>query len=317
MTFQTPYLFSNGHLETIAPHIFRRPTKPNFSRERLELNDGDFLDLDWLQNGNSKVVVLSHGLEGSSNSKYIRGLSDYLSTRGFDILAWNARGCSGETNRLQHMYHSGLSQDLSAVVSSFIDKNSYDEVYLVGFSMGGNITLKYLGEQGSRTHKKIRGAVAVSTPVQLAECADVLAEGFNKVYTWRFLASLYKKLELKSRKQKDFSVDFKKLRRVRNFREFDGIITAPFNGFRDANDYYKQSSSIHVLKDIHIPTLILNALNDPFLSDESYPYQEVGENEFLTMECPEIGGHVGFRQKNTPAYWSEQRIHAHLSLGKE
>jgi len=288
--FKPPFLLGNGHLQTILPVLLPRRINITYERERLELEDGDFLDLDWSRSGHGRVAILLHGLEGCTDNGYMRGMAAALNATGWDALAWNFRGCSGESNRLPRFYHSGETGDIAAVVRHA--STNYSDIVLVGFSLGGNVVLKYLGE--AKPHPAVIGAVAISTPVDLASSARALDQRRpNKIYLGRFLQTLIKKVEAKAGIfPREFDVSG--IRSIKSFQEFDDRYTARLHGFRDAEDYWRQSSSRQFLPGINVPTLLLNAKNDPFLTPESFPFAEAGQSRFLTLEAPESGGHVGF-----------------------
>ena len=306
-SYQPPLLFGSAHLQTIFPTLFRRLPAHNLQRERITTPDGDFLDLDWSVGNSKQLAILSHGLEGSSQRVYMLGMSRALRQAGIDTLCWNFRGCSGEMNRKLHFYHSGFTVDLQTVIRHAIEAGDYQEIYLIGFSIGGNITLKYLGEQGDELPSRIRGAVAFSVPCDLASSAVELAKPANKIYMRRFLKQLHLKIKAKIETFPG-EIDDKDYHLIRDFRQFDDQYTAPLNGFRDAEDYWQQSSSKFYLKDIRCPALLVNALNDSFLSDDCYPVAEARNNPYLHLEMPAKGGHVGFVQFNRQnIYWLEKR----------
>ncbi len=306
-TYEPNLLINNGHVETVLPYFFRYLPPVNYQRERIQTDDGDFLDLDWIKKNNKKLVILSHGLEGCSQSSYNIGMSWFLAKHGYDVLVWNHRGCSGEPNRLKTSYHSGFSQDLKFVIEYVINQRQYSSIDLVGFSMGGNITLKYLGEEGDRVPSQINRAVAISTPVSLTDCSRALSKGISRIYTKNFIFRLVRKLEAKKKKFPDLNVNTKKLKRLWSFKKFDDQFTAPLYGFKNAEDYWEQSSSLPHIKSIRRPSLILNALNDPFLAGQCYPTDLVKDLEFVHLETPARGGHVGFPQKGLREFWSEKR----------
>ena len=304
-----PSNLGNGHLETLIPYLFRPTKKQFYERERIDTPDNDFLDLDWVKGGHKNLVIISHGLESSSHAKYVQGTADHLRQNGFDILAWNYRGCSGELNRTIKCYHSGASYDLATVVEHVLESTNYEAVYLVGFSLGGNLTLKYLGEESTELSKKIKAGCVFSTPCYLKTASHELASGFNKVYTQNFVSTLRQKVYDKEEMLKESGFDTSVVKKLKDLPAFDDFFTAPLHGFKDADDYYEQCSSKYFLKDIKVPTLIVNAANDPFLSKECYPYEEVEENPCLDLEVPEHGGHVGFYQRSRGnVMWSEARI---------
>jgi hypothetical protein len=303
--FRPPPFLCNGHIQTVLPMLLRRRLNVVFERERLELNDGDFLDLDWSRTGGSKLVILSHGLEGCSDDRYNLGMASVLNAAGWDVLAWNLRGCGEEMNRLPRLYHSGETGDLGAVIRFAATK--YPRIALIGFSLGGNLTLKYLGE--TSPHPAIIGAVAISVPVDLAAAARALDRHWsNRIYRRRFIKSLIAKVEIKARAFPDH-FDTSRSRVIRTFQEFDDRYTAPIHGFRDAADYWQRSSAQQYLHRIAIPTLLVNASDDPFLTPKCFPFAEAERNPCLFFEAPNSGGHLGFIDLARGAEpWSERRV---------
>ena len=282
-------------MQTILPVLLHRRLAVAYQRERLELPDGDFLDLDWARFGekNPRLAILTHGLEGDANAGYIRGMAAALGAAGWDALAWTLRGCGPEPNRLARFYHSGETRDLAAVIAHAAAAGNYPRVALVGFSLGGNVTLKYLGETAP-PHPAIVGAVAISVPVELAASAARLDQQLgNRVYLRRFLRTLVEKVEAKAARFPG-QFDLAGIRRVRGFQEFDDRYTAPIHGFRDAADYWRQSSARQFLPTLRVPTLLVNARDDPFLAPECFPFAEAEANPCLFFQAPNHGGHVGF-----------------------
>lgn len=302
--FAPPFFLRNGHVQTILPALLGRKARPVYKRERLETSDGDFLDLDWLRAGHSRLAILSHGLEGSSSDSYIRGHAATLQAAGWDVLAWNFRGCSGEMNRLLRFYHSGETTDLAAVITHA--EPAYAQIAPVGFSLGGNMLLKYLGE--GTTHPKIVAAAALSVPIHLASSAQNLDERrMNRIYLGRFMRALVGKVESKARHFPE--LDVRGARGIRSFAEFDDRYTARVHGFRDAMDYWTQSSARQFLPGIRVRTLLLNALDDPFLDENSFPFAEAGANKNFHFEAPPHGGHIGFVENiSAGPTWAERRV---------
>jgi predicted alpha/beta-fold hydrolase len=301
--YKRPALLFNRHLETIYPALFRKIPAITCTQKRINTPDDDFLDLDWYTPGSKKLVIISHGLEGNSQRAYVLGMVKAFTAIGYDVLAWNYRGCSHELNRKARFYHSGATDDLNTLVEHAWSLNQYKEINLVGFSLGGNLTLKYLGEQHS-SGRLIANAVAISAPLDLASSCNELAKAANWLYVKRFLISLKKKVTEKA-KVMELPIATN-LDSISTLREFDDQVTAPLHGFQDAADYYKKNSSLPYLNTIPNRTLILNALNDPFLSLECYPKKI--DNARITLEFPEHGGHVGFTAfKQNGLYWSELR----------
>lgn len=313
-SYVPPKLFSSGHAQTVFPTLARCVRGVRYTRERLELRDHDFLDLDWSLAGATRarrVVIVSHGLEGDSKRVYVTGMVRAMNRGGWDAVAWNFRGCSGVPNRMFRLYHSGLSEDLEAVVHHV--RKWYDVVVLVGFSLGGNLTLKYLGELGDTAPSKgIRGATVFSVPCDLGSSSDRIASAENRFYMRRFLQDLKGKILMKAAQYPEkISVDG--FERIRTFREFDDRYTAPMHGFRDAADYYQQCSSGPWVPSIRVPSLLVNALDDPFLTKECSPVDAARQSPDFHLELPGQGGHVGFVDfQRGGDYWSESRAREFL-----
>jgi len=304
-TYQAPFWLPGGHLQTIVPALARKAPQVTCQPERLELADGDFLDLEWFNEGRSRLAILCHGLEASAAATYIQGMAEALIRRGWDVLAWNYRGCSGEMNRLPRFYHSGASEDLQAVVEHALATHPATELDLIGFSLGGNMILKYLGERSDHS-PRLHRAVTFSVPCDLACSSKTLGTLFNRsVYMKRFIDSLAGKIRAKQPMFPDL-LDPAGLKGVRTFKQFDDRYTAPLHGFRDAEDYWARSSSRQFLSRIRIPTLLVNAANDPFLGPGCFPREEAEASDFLHLEIPATGGHVGFFGGG-PEAWVERR----------
>lgn len=291
-------------MQTVLPVVLRRRLPIEFRPERLELPDGDFLDLAWSAQGRGKLAIITHGLEGCADADYIRGVGTALNAAGWDALAWNFRGCGAELNRLPRFYHSGETGDLGCIIEHAA--RQYSQIVLVGFSLGGNVTLKYLGE--GQVHDAVCAGIAVSVPVDLAASARALDSRWsNRIYLKRFITTLVAKVEAKAVRFPEH-FDIAGVRKIRSFAQFDDRYTAPLHGFRDAEDYWTRSSARQYLPRITVPTLLLNARNDPFLTDESFPVAEAEGNPHLFLEMPESGGHVGFLDlANGLERWSERR----------
>lgn len=330
-SYKPPLFFSNGHLQTIFPHFFRKVKGVNYLRERIDIGvqnfsfapgvqahpstaaDPDFLDLDWSLIGAERVAIISHGLEGNSGRSYVLGMARALNRAGWDVLAWNFRGCSGEPNRQLRSYHSGATEDLQAVVSHVISRKRYQQIALVGFSLGGNLTLKYLGERVEAVDARIKSAAAISAPCDLAGSSRRMAQPANKIYMRRFLKMLHQKIRAKMEILPG-KLDDAGFEKIKNFKDFDDRYTAPLHGFASAEDYWEKCSSRQFLPRVAVPTLIINARNDPFLSEECFPIEEARRNPHVFLEMPESGGHVGFVEFNSAEeYWSERRAVEFLS----
>lgn len=306
--YNPSFLFKNGHLSTIYAGKLRKITGFKQKRERIDLADGDFLDLDWstASNPTQKVVLLIHGLEGNAQRTYITGSAKQFNTNGYDVCAINLRSCSGAMNNLFRSYHSGATEDLDAVVQHILNAKTYSEIYIKGFSLGGNLTLKYLGEDRILP-KEIKAAVAVSVPCDLHSSLKELLKPINVMYALRFKKHLVHKLKIK---QKLFPqlISEEDIIKVITLKDFDDIYTSRAHGFKDALDYYKQCSSINFLPNINIPTYILNAKNDSFLGPECYPVQEAQNSKYVHLEISKYGGHVGFYGKNNCTYSEEKAV---------
>lgn len=311
--YRPPLFFSNPHVQTILPSVFRKVKDVSYRRERINTPDDDFLDLDWSEVGSNRVSILLHGLEGMSDRAYIRGMARALNRGGWDVVAMNFRGCSGECNRRLRFYHSGDTGDLETVVAHVIARGAYTEMALIGFSLGGNVVLKYLGERGNRVRTEIRKAVAFSVPVDLAAGSARMSLPSNRIYMKRFLKMLHEKIRMKMEIMPG-QLDDDGYHTMRTFKEFDDRYTAPINGFRDAEDYWELSSSKPFLNDISVPTLLVNAADDPFLPEECFPVDQARANPSFYLEIPSHGGHTGFMAFNArKEYWSESRAVAFLN----
>lgn len=303
--FAPPLWLRNGHVQTILPVLWKRRHALAPVRERVELPDGDFLDLDWLRAGAQRLAILSHGLEGNSRNNYMRGSAEALHAAGWDVLAWNYRGCSGEPNRLLRFYHAGDTGDLRFLVERAA--REYARIAVVGFSLGGNVTLKYLGE--TPPHPAVGVGVAVGAAVDLQSCVRRLDRLWdNRIYLHNFLGPLLARIEHKARIFPG-QLDTRGLRSVRGIEEYDDRYAGPIHGFAGADDYYARSSSRQFIPCITVPTLLLNARNDPFLSPACFPVEEAEASAHFFLEAPESGGHLGFLDlRRGIAPWSEQRI---------
>ncbi|MVN77895.1 alpha/beta fold hydrolase [Hymenobacter sp. HMF4947] len=309
-TYRPAAYLANGHLQTILPSTLRRVPEVQYQRERLELPDGDFVDLDWSRAGSAPAVrvgVISHGLEGDSQRPYVRGMARALNRAGFDALAWNYRGCGGETNRLLRAYHLGDTADLAAVIRHAIEAKGYSKVYLTGFSAGGNVTLKYLGEAAALVPPQVQRAAVFSVPTDLKASSVQISRWQNQVYLRRFLGSLRQKMRVKAAHLPG-QLDLTELENLRDFPQFDEQYTAPLHGFASADAYYEHAASGQYLRGIRVPTLLVNALNDPFLTPSCFPRATAEASEFFYLETPAAGGHVGFAEgRPDGSYYSERR----------
>ncbi len=300
----SPFYLFNSHLQTMVPSVFRKVKGIAYKRERINTPDGDFLDLDFSRVQSKKLVIISHGLEGDSHRGYMQGMTKSFNLAGYDAIAWNYRGCSGALNKSRRLYHSGATDDLDVVVKHALAINRYEEIVMVGFSLGGNLTLKYLGEKNDEINNKIKTSVVFSVPLDLYASSIQLSKPGNILYTKRFLKKLAVKIKNKAAQYPDIKID--KLDKINSLFEFDECYTAPIHGFLGAIDYYTKCSALNNLEQITIPTLIVNAKNDPFLPMECYPTNLLKNHKNVYLEIPKLGGHVGF-SNSKDVYWSEKR----------
>lgn len=314
-SFKPAWWLMGPHLQTVWPYMFRRPIHLNMRQERFELADGDFVDLHWAEQPSSgPIVIVLHGLEGSIQSSYAGGILKTIEAWRWRGLFMHFRSCSGEVNRNARMYHSGDTHDLAAVVAMIREREPETPIAAVGYSLGGNVLLKWLGETGADNPLSV--AVAVSVPFELKCAAERINQGLSKVYQWHFLRSLKDKVRQKfSGGSSDWIVP--DLQKIRTIRAFDDWVTAPLHGFKGADDYYEKASSRPYLKKITVPTLLVQAKDDPFMTPDVVP--ELCELSAQTvLELTPRGGHVGFVGGSVPwrpQYWLEKRIPEFLSIG--
>ncbi|MBU2940512.1 alpha/beta fold hydrolase [Lacinutrix sp. C3R15] len=304
-TYKPSIFFRNGNIATIYSGLLRK-VKLEQKRERITLSDGDFLDLDWsyAKEKSEKLIIVLHGLEGNAQRPYVTGPSKLFNENGVDAVCINFRGCSGEPNLKYRSYHSGATEDLHEVIEYILENKNYSEIYINGFSLGGNITLKYLGEDRVLP-KQIKAAISISVPCYLEGSANELHKLKNKPYAIRFKKHLVDKLQPKLL-QFPNNISEETISSIKVLRDFDEVYTSKAHGFTDARDYYTKSSCLQFLPNIKVPTLIINALNDSFLSPECYPVIEAKNNKNLHLEMPSYGGHVGFVKKGG-YYYNELR----------
>ncbi|MDR9455887.1 MAG: alpha/beta fold hydrolase [Salegentibacter sp.] len=306
-TYTAPRIFRNPHFSTIYSSTLRKVAFSTSQRDRVELEDGDFLDLDrsFSSEGNHKrLVILLHGLAGNAQRPYMNAMARIFAEAGWDTAAMNFRGCSVEMNRLYRSYNAGATEDLKAVINHILAENRYSEIALVGFSLGGNLMLKYLGET-SEIPSEIKSAVAISTPCDLGASLEELSQTRNIIYSKRFVRNLKKEL---FRRHLAFpeKISKEEIAGCKSLRDIDELYTSRAHGYKNAADYYKKCSSLHFLPNIQIPTLLINAENDSFLSATSYPVEIAKNSKDLHLEIPAHGGHVGFIQ-NKKTYYHEER----------
>lgn len=312
--FGPPPWLTNPHAQTLLARSLRSRVEDRYRRRRIETPDGDFLDLDFdrgveeFRTAPEGRVLLIHGLEGCSRSGYVLNTIRYLSRAGYGCVAMNMRSCSGEPNRLPRFYHSGDTGDLTTVLSHLEELGGNGPLRAVGFSLGGNQLLKYLGER--RNDAKVQAALAVSVPFDLSAGADYLSQGFRRLYEKYFLYRLKRKI-LRKQRCRNHGLDLSDLHGLRTLRAFDDRYTAPLHGFVSSEDYYRRSSCTQYLEDIDVPTLVLQSRDDPFLPEDSLPEEEISDNPSLRGLFTDRGGHVGFLRRSSslkPLFWAEETI---------
>lgn len=313
--YRPPRWLWGGNAQTIYPYLMSTFATVYYRRERWELDDGDFVDVDWLDGSTDKpLVVLFHGLEGGSQSHYALSIMKYLQNRNWNGVVIHFRGCSGYPNRLPRAYHAGDSAEIDWMLKRIasIQSSSTQKInrttYVMGVSLGGNALLKWLGEQGKTANQHITAVAAISVPLDLVAAGNVLDKGFNQLYTQHFLNSLKHKIKEKEKKFPGL-FDIKAVAKCSTLYEFDNLVTAPLHGFRDTDEYWTKSSSKPWLRYIKVPTLVINAQNDPFMPANVLPtYSMVSSS--VTLEYPEQGGHAGFLHGTFPGklMWLPERI---------
>lgn len=302
--YVAPSLFyQNPHFSTIYLGRFRKTIPPDYRRERLELEDGDFLDVDFQIRSKNTAVILCHGLEGASDRAYNNTSAQYFLSKDWSVFAWNNRSCSGEMNRLPQLYHHAVVDDVDKIVQ-FVVSKGFSNIFLMGFSMGGAQVMNYLARKNEKNW--VKAGVAVSVPIHLKDSAESLKKGFNKVYLKNFTVKISKKLKEKQVQFPDV-VDWTKLKKLKTFDEVDEFFTAPLHGFKDKEDYYRRASPDYTMQDIQTPVLVINSLDDPFLGKNCFPIEFAKEHEFVHLEITKNGGHCAFPMKNSAYSYSEVR----------
>lgn len=313
----------NGHLQTVWRKFFGETPLLPLRRERWETPDDDFLDLDFfdprLAQEEAPTVLLLHGLEGSSKAKYILGMLRVVHYFGWRGVALNFRSCSDEINRQPRFYHSGETSDLNWVIRKLDERFRKQALFIIGFSLGGNVLLKWLGENGEQGNEFVSAAVAISVPFDLGVAARNIDAGMGKLYGKNFLKSLKQKV-LEKESAHPGLVNWKLISELQSYIDFEDLVFAPIHGFKDAEDYWTRCSAKNFLSGVRLPTLILHAKDDPFLPGDQLPMRAFRKSEWLIDEISEFGGHVGFVQGTSPwrpHYWAEQRTMQFLSAIQE
>jgi len=306
--YRAPKWLPGGHAQTIYPLVIK-PRPPAYRRERWDTPDGDFIELDWIDApADAPLVVLFHGLEGSSASHYAVSLMAALRARGWAGVVPHFRGCSGRPNRLPRAYHSGDSAEIDWILHRLRRQFPQRALFAAGVSLGGNALAKWLGEREAAASEVVAAAAVVSAPLDLTLSGHHLGRGFNRVYTRHFLETLKKTAAHKLALFPGL-FDGSRLEGVRNLYEFDDLVTGPLHGYAGADDYWRRASAKPLLRAIRVPTLLLNAKNDPFLPAHALPQpDEISAS--VTAEFPHEGGHVGFVSGSLPGRldWLPQRL---------
>ena len=313
-----PFPYVNGHAQTVFPSMFRKIKEPIYERERLELSDGDFVDLDWFRSESDQLIILTHGLEGSSERHYVKESAKLFHENDWEALAWNCRSCSGEMNRTLRMYNHGDIEDITAVINYANQQKKYKSIVLAGYSMGGNIGMKYLGVNGKNIRENLKISINFSAPTDLLSSVKLLDLPKSWFYSNRFRQKIWHKIQIKAA-QFPGVVDLSNYQKVKKWEDFDNYFTAPVNGFDNAQAFYRFASCKFFMEGISIPTLLVNAQNDPILTPECNPVQLAESNPNFYLEMPTQGGHVGFTAREG-AYsymatrgWEFVQKHLHFS----
>lgn len=302
-----PGIFKNADVSTIYAATLRKVDLPVYERERIEISDGDFIDLDWSYTKTEKTdkaAILLHGLAGNTGRPYMKGMARTFNLSKWDVTAMNFRGCSEEINRYYRSYHAGATTDLAEVITHILSLKKYRKIAIIGFSLGGNMMLKYLGENRSIPAEVI-GAVGISVPCDLEGSLGAINRMRNFVYSKRFELNLKQQLYARADKFPDH-IHKKQISACSSLRDIDDLYTSKAHGYKNASDYYKKNSATGFLKNIQKPVLMISAKNDSFLSENCYPYNMAQNSEYLFLEVPPYGGHVGFIS-NTSVYYHEKR----------
>ncbi|MBV6645503.1 MAG: alpha/beta hydrolase [Cyclobacteriaceae bacterium] len=299
VTYRRPWYLFNGHLESIVPYWTYKIYEVEYERERLELDDGDFLDLDWVRTSSDQLIVISHAFEGNTRDYFVERAAKYFSVRGYDILMWHYRSCSRELNRLPRFYHIGDTEDLHLVVNHGLDSGAYKSVFLLGYSLGGATTLNYLGSK--LVSSEIKAGAVFSVPLDLEETSAILEAGFSKVYANSFLKKWKRKIARKAEQYPDL-FDLTMLKKCTTLDQLHGQYTIALHGFDSMQEYFDQNSSLSFLKRINTPLLLVNAKNDPLLGPASFPNIT---SSWVQTKYPDYGGHLGFSIHKYPHSWME------------
>lgn len=311
-TYNPTGVYKIADVNTIYAAIFRKVKLPPPVRERIQLADGDFLDLDWsyTKTPTNHLVIMLHGLAGNSDRPYMKGMIRTFNRGGWDALAMNFRGCSEELNRFFRSYHGGATNDLDEVIKHVMKTREYTSISLIGFSLGGNVVLKYLGEDRI-VPSKVKAAVAVSVPCDLAGSLEEIDRFRNFIYARRFELKLKSQLRVRVQKFPNH-ITTKEIKMCNSLRDIDELYTSRAHGFENADDYYRRNSSLQFLAGIDRPVLLINSRDDSFLCNSSYPEKIANDSDYLYLEVPLYGGHVGFVLPG-PEFYHERKARDFLN----
>ncbi|WP_310991373.1 YheT family hydrolase [Aequorivita marina] len=292
--YETDLIFHNGHISTIYAGIIRKLEAPAYERKRLHLPDGDFLLLDYVLQDSKKAIILCHGLEGNSRKNYNNACANFFIEKGYSVFAWNNRSCGGEMNLLPKLYHHASIADLEFVIYH-VAKEGFSEIFLVGFSLGGDQILNYLGRK--KAHDTLKAAVAISAPFQLQSSAEKIQGGISKIYLNRFIRKIRAKIQYKAKQFPDV-VPAEASISMKSFEDVVNQFIVPVHGdFNSLEDYYKKASPVYSIDGIKLPVLVINAWDDPILGEEDHPTALAKEHDYLFLETPHHGGHCAFPLK--------------------
>jgi len=308
--FKPAWWLPGAHVQTVWPALFRkRPSLPPVRKSRIETPDGDFVDT-WVQPGrpDAPIILLLHGLEGSFDSPYITGMHAAIAATGWTAITLEHRSCGSEMNRARRMYHMGETSDLDFVARDVLQRPGVSRLYVVGYSLGGNVAAKWFGEQGEALPAGVAGGAAISAPYDLSVSAPYMDRRIMRPYRFKFLRSLKKKAVLKNRQYPGI-VDIGRVLKCKTYEEFDTLATAPFHGFKDAADYWKQTSCGQFLENVRRPLLLVSAENDPFIQGFTFPVECASQSPYLFPLLVPEGGHVGFVHGSLfrPRFWAEEQ----------
>ena len=303
--YKPKWWLRNGHTNTLYTYFYRKLATPNYQRERWNTRDGDFIDLDFIKDKHRRLVILSHGLEGNSASQYIIAMANLMSQSQYDVCALNYRSCSGEMNKTQTIYHSGFTDDLHLIVSQLSDQ--YDEIFLIGYSLGGNMNLKYSTDGVYPLNKAIKAVVSVSAPIDLAGSSQRISSWYNYQYQYNFLQTLKSKMQIKAAMHPEI-IDVKDLKKVKTLIDFDEYFTGPLHGYNGAQGYYDACNALQFLEHAALPTLLISSDDDPFLTPSCIPRKIAKMHKDVYLLATKYGGHVGFTTFDTEFYWLDYKI---------